>query len=55
MNNFFQLFAVASKENGTGSRTVSYPNDITLHEARAIRSLAKWLIVVTRAVGVVSN
>jgi hypothetical protein len=45
VNNLLELFTIASEEDSTGSRTITYPNDITLHQWRTIGSRAEWLIV----------
>lgn len=55
VDDFLELLAVASKEDGTGPGSVSNADDVALDEAGAVRSVAKGLVVVARSVGVVCN
>jgi hypothetical protein len=55
VHDFLELLAVASKEDGTGSGSVSHAYDIALDEAGTVGDLAKGLVVVAGAVGVVGN
>lgn len=44
VSHIFQFLAVACEEDGAGSRSVAYTNNIALKEWRPVWSGVKWLV-----------
>lgn len=55
MNHLLELLAVSCKENDACSWSVSNANNIASDNLGTIWSSAEWLVIVTRAVGMISD
>lgn len=55
MNNLFELLAVACEEDDACPWSVSDTNNIAGDNLGTIWSSAEWLVIVTRAVGMISD
>lgn len=55
VDHLLELLAVASKEDGTGSRAVANTDNIALHQLGAVGSRAKGLVVATGSGRLVPN
>ena len=55
VHNLLEALAIAGEEDGAGPGPVADANDVSLDEVRPVRSLAKGLVVVARAIRVVRD
>lgn len=55
MNHLFELLAVSCKEDDTSPWSVSNANNIASDNLRTIWGSAEWLVIVSRAVRMISD
>jgi hypothetical protein len=55
VNHLLKLLAVSCEENDAGSGSVSNADNIARDNLRTIWGSAEWLVVVTRAIGMIGD